>query len=161
MRHALPRLTCLLPLIGLIAGCGSTQSPQPSPSRAAASVDPAAAQRRTEYETVRTQLLQATAEVDALGGFRGDGKEKPSGDYCSVFLDGYVPAKSTAQAREKVTAALRADGWKQTQSGGTDESLLTRGTWAVFVTRTTAPLTGADGKTLHELTIKADCEGNA
>ncbi|MET7704061.1 hypothetical protein, partial [Streptomyces sp. NPDC005485] len=106
-------------------------------------VDPSVAQRRTEYENVRSGLLQAVAEVGVPGGFRGDGKEKQSADYCSVFLDGFLSAKSAAQSRETVTAALRADGWKQVQSGGTDESLLTRGTWAVFVTRTTAPLAGA------------------
>lgn len=118
------------------------------------------AQRRTEYENVRTGLLQAAAKVDVPGGFRGDGEEKPSANYCSVFLDGFVSARSAARSRENVTAALRADGWKQIHSGGTDESLLTRGNWSVFVTRTTAPLAGADGKMLHELTIKADCEGN-
>ncbi|MFI0966477.1 hypothetical protein ACH4S8_34555 [Streptomyces sp. NPDC021080] len=125
------------------------------------SVDPSAAQRRTEYETVRTELLQAVAEVNVPGGFRGDGKEKPSGDYCSIFLDGFVSTKSAPHSRENVAAALRAHGWKQIHAGGTDESLLTRGTWAVFVTRTSAPLLGANGKSLHELTIRADCKGNS
>lgn len=161
MRHALPRLARLLPLIGLIAGCGGAQTPQPSPSRAKVSVDPSAAQHRKEFENVRGELLQAAARVDVPGGFRGDGKEEPSGDYCSIFLDGFVPAKNAAHSREDVTAALRADGWKQIHSGGTDESLLARGTWAVFVTRTNAPLLGTDGKVLHELTIKADCKGNS
>ncbi|WP_405918293.1 hypothetical protein [Streptomyces sp. NBC_00728] len=124
------------------------------------SIDPSAARQRKEYETVRGELLQAVAHVDVPGGFRGDGKEKPSGDYCSLYLDGFVSAKSAAHSREDVAAALRTDGWKQIHSGGTDESLLARGTWAVFVTRTNAPLLGADGKMLHELTIKADCTGN-
>lgn len=117
-----------------------------------------------EYETVRTELLQAVANVKAPDGFRGAGKEEPAGDYCSVSLDGFVSTKSALRSREDVTAALRAHGWKQAGAGGTDESLLTRGTWAVFVTRISAPLVGADGKMekmLHELRISADCEGNS
>ena len=167
MRHAIPRLVCLLPLIGLIAGCGTTQTSQPSqpsPGRSKVSADPLAAHRRTEYETVRTELLQAVAKVKAPGGFSGAGKEEPAGDYCSVSLDGFVSTKSALRSREDVTAALRAHGWKQASAGGTDESLLTRGTWAVFVTRISAPLVGADGtmeKMLHELRISADCEGNS
>ncbi|MEY2247054.1 hypothetical protein AB8A21_29635 [Streptomyces sp. BF23-18] len=162
MRHALPRLVCVLPLIGLLAGCaGTPRTSQPAPTRPTASADPSAGQRRTEYEATRTELLQAVTEAKVPGGMAGQGEETPSGDLCMISLDDFVPTKSAPRSRENVTTALRARGWKQVQAGGTDESRLTRGTWSVFVTRTGGPGLVIEGEPVHELRITADCEGNA
>ena len=164
MRHALPRLACVLPLLGVLAGCGTpqtTQTSQPVPNRPTASADPSTGQRRTEYEATRTELLQAVAEAKVPGGMAGQGTENPPGDLCMISLDDFVPTKSAPRSRENVTTALRARGWKQVQAGGTDESRLTRGTWAVFVTRTGGPGLVIEGEPMHELRITADCEGNA
>ncbi|MFE7394863.1 hypothetical protein [Streptomyces sp. NPDC057582] len=160
MRHAIPRLACALPLIGLIAGCGTTKTPQPSSNRPTVSADPSAGQRRAEYETTRTELLQAVAEAKVPGDMAGEGKKTPSGDLCMISLYGLVPTKSAPHSREDVTAALRAHGWKQVHAWGTDESQLTRGAWTVFVTRTTGPGLVIQGEQMHELRIGADCEGN-
>lgn len=164
MRHTLPRLACVLPLLGVLAGCGTpqtTQTTQPVPNRPTASADPSAGQRRTEYAAMRTELLQAVAEAKVPGSMAGQGMENPTGNLCMISLDDFVPTKSAPRSRENVTTALRARGWKQVQAGGTDESRLTRGTWAVFVTRTGGPGLVIEGEPMHELRITADCEGNA
>ncbi|MCX4575358.1 hypothetical protein OHB41_19625 [Streptomyces sp. NBC_01571] len=160
MRHAIPRLVCVLPLIALIAGCGTAKAPQPSSNRPKVSADPSEGHRRTEYETTRTELLQAVAEAKVPGAMEGGGKETPSGDLCMISLVGWVPTRSDPHSREDVTAALRAQGWKSVRSGGTDESRLTRGTWSVFVTRTTGSGFVVKGEPMHELRIGADCKGN-
>lgn len=68
MRHAIPRLAGLLPLIGLIAGCGNAQTPQPSPSRAKVSIDPSAARQRKEYETVRGSCFKRWRTLTCRAG---------------------------------------------------------------------------------------------